>query len=275
MQFVQNQGIYYWTQQTYSEVECQKFATYAKSKNWLAGNGWYQCQRLPNNGQWEFRMARRPTTTRGNAKVVQVDWNPYGDIVNIGTVPDKDGRLCYVQERSGNAFDNGGFAQASAALNKWGDDRLKAAGYLFDMSDVFKASRDCQNTLGDPFAPNEPQQALFYPAMQIQSTADQILSGVLPKCLFNIPIFQVGEGDTKNDWCKPRIGAMHANVKSLYPPYFKPDHDPCGSTLELWALQSDTKLCRTDNRDFQSSTGSPKPGCEKHDRGIHIVPLSR
>lgn len=218
-------------------------------------------------------MARRPTRNRGSAQVVNdLTWNPLGDFVKLTMFP-RSTDACFVQERSGNIFGQGGFDQASVGLNNWNDGLLRGAGYNFNMAGIFNAARACQDAVGDPFADDEPRQSAFYPGMRAQATADSILSGALPLCLFNVPIFSLGDSN-KNAWCTRGIGSMHGAAGGLRS-YFTPNRDPCDYTLEYWSLQSDTKLCLTDNRNYRSATWVGRPGCERHDRGIHIVGYRR
>lgn len=232
-------------------------------EGWLDSKSWYKCALLPNN-QWEFRFARRPTTNRGDAKLVNdKSWNPYGDIVKLCMLPKTKLGSCFVQERSGNWLKQGGFEQASAALNKWSDSLLTAAGYSFTMDAIFAASRECQDSSGDPF-----NSGSFYPGVALTADSDTLLSGNLPKCLFNIPIFEVGSGHDL--WCKYNIGGMHGGVSRSY---FTSDKETCiaADIPEWWSLQSDTLLCLSPDCSYLEDSWTSRPGCEKHDRGIHLV----
>lgn len=204
--------------------------------------------------------------------VNDLTWNPFGDFVKITLLPNS-ADTCFVQERSGNFLKVGGFDQASVALNNWNDGLLRSAGYNFNMGDLYNGARACQDAIGDPFQDDQPRQSAFYPGMRVQATAEQILSGGLPLCLFNLPIFQLGDA-VKDRWCKGGIGSMHGASGGLRS-YFTPDGNTCDDTLEYWSLQSDNKLCLTDNRNYRSPTWASRPGCEKHDRGIHLVGYRR
>lgn len=184
------------------------------------------------------------------------------------------GTLCYVQLRSGDIFKSGGFNQASAGLNKWSDAWLSASGLnTFKLDDVWKASRECQDANGDPFAEDQPRQEGFYPGMQLTDTND-ILKGTLPKCMFNIPIFSPGDNNRLNWWCGNGLGKMHAGGTGRRS-YFQADGYNCDYTLEYWSLESDQKICLTNDRDYISSKRAARPGCESHDRGIHLVGWER
>lgn len=257
--------IYFWTQALPSESQCQSAATAAKSKGWLASDGWYECANIAA-GKWEFRMARRPMRNEGEARVVNdLTWNPFGDILRVAMFPGSTD-TCFVQKKTW-------FEQNSAGLSNYNGDLFTAANYDFKIADVFAGSMACQTALGDPFGVDLPPQSSFYPAMQVQVTAEKILSGALPLCLFNVPVFQVGDPN-RNNWCKYGLGGMHGAAGQLRS-YYRPDLDTCDYDIVYWALQSDNKICLTDNRNYRSSSWVARPGCERHDRGIHLVGYRR
>ena len=61
--------IYYWTWRFPSSSQCQDAASDAISREWLLKGPWYQYIQV--DSQWEFWMARRPTTNGGDAQVLQ------------------------------------------------------------------------------------------------------------------------------------------------------------------------------------------------------------
>lgn len=202
----------------------------------------------------------------GEAQVVNdLTWNPFGDILRVTMFPGSSD-TCFVQKKTW-------FEQNSAGLNNFKDDLLKSAGYNFNIGDVYAASVACQNALGDPFADDQPRQGNFYPPMQTKATADQILTGSLPMCLFNLPVFGVGD-PVKNNWCKYALGGMKGAAGGLRS-YYRPDLDTCDYDIVYWALQSDNKICLTDQRNYRASSWVARPGCERYDRGIHLVGYRR
>jgi hypothetical protein len=194
----------------------------------------------------------------------------FGDIVALEAAPrvPADGN-CWVQERSGNIFRNEGFQQNTAGLNKWNDGLLAELLYDFKLNDVFDASRACQATMSDPFTPNKSPLNAFYPSLRVEESPPsdggdgEILSGNLPLCLFNLPIFEVGRSDL-DAWCNTHIGSTSGFM------HWTRDGDPCGEKLELWAIQSDTKLCGS-NQGAYLPTRSSRPGCSLHERGVRLA----
>ncbi len=262
---------YYWIQDFPTSSACTKARQDAISDGWLASNGWYNCKRL-DSGQYQLQYTRKPTTARGFADVSQNGrYYPGGDVVALEHIPNSD-RGCYVQERSGSILRRTGFDQVTAGLNKWNDGVLSTLGYGFKLDEVFAASQSCQTAMGDPFIPNKAPRNAFYPPMRLKDNTQgggesEILSGTLPPCLFNLPIFEVGRSDL-NNWCKNHMGEMRGS------PGWYQGNEACGDELEWWAIQSDTKLCGSNQGDY-APTRDSRPGCSLHERGVVSVSCPR
>ncbi|KAK6375819.1 hypothetical protein LTS17_007641 [Exophiala oligosperma] len=268
MQYVQQQAFYYWVQNFPSASACTAARDDAVDRNWLAKDGWYNCEQLAT-GQYQLQYTRKPTTNRGRADAnTYTEYDPFGDIVALEPAPEFRAGFCWVQQRSGNAFRDNGFQQNTAGLNKWNDGILGELLYDFKMSDVFGASRACQAAMGDPFTQNKSPRNAFYPSLRVEENPPsdggdgEILSGKLPLCLFNLPIFEVGRSDL-DAWCNNHIGSISRDR-------WTKDDDSCGEKLELWAIQSDTKLCGSNQGSYYPKRSS-RPGCSLHERGVNIA----
>merc|ERR1711939_256698 len=126
--------------------------------------------------------------------------------------------------------------------------------------------------MGDPFIPNKAPRNAFYPPMRLKDNTQgggesEILSGTLPPCLFNLPIFEAGRSDL-NNWCKNHMGEMRGS------PGWYQGNEACGDELEWWAIQSDTKLCGSNQGDY-APTRDSRPGCSLHERGVVSVSCPR
>ena len=249
--------IYYWIENFPTLSACNLARSDAIGDGWLASNGWYNCEQLAT-GQYQFQYTRKPTTARGSPVVGQSSgYAPGGDIVALEKMT-PDSVVCYIQEQSGSIFRRTGFEQVTAGLNKWNDDVLKSLGYTFKLSEVFAASRACQAAVGDPFIPNKVPASAFYPSMRLKDDAQgnggesEILSGTMPQCLFNLPIFEVGN-PVLDQWCRTHMGEEQTGQG------WKQGNRPCSDDLEWWAIQSDTKVCASNQGSYQSPVAGSTP----------------